>query len=289
MNVKKIFLTRRIALCVIIMLFVSSSLFAQSFWISRDDNKNNLTLEWTKPFFDNNGFDNNDKVSFFSTSGFLSGTYIINMKLSIFGDLPFSHWEFKDGDGVDVQNPHTTIGNIYIGGIYKFPLKGKSFNSYLELGGRFPTMPESDFPHKRGGYTGFVNEVERREAFVYKTTAILAFYKILYEYNSDISIYVGLGGSYWMNSKNQFYDQRIDIAQEVKANFSINNYKLAMGFSGKYHTEGNDPFFENYNTTQVSTEFGRRFNMVNTLIFIQIPIQDTFYEFGIGLKLSKNF
>lgn len=283
----EIMMNVKIAMFLVVFLMISNQTTGQSFWVNQNSNVSTVSLEWTKPFFDDGGLDDNDKISFFTTSGFLSGKYKINGKLSLFADFPFSHWEFKDGDGVDVQDPHTTLGNIYIGGIYNIPFKIHSINSSIEFGGRIPTMPEPDFPDKRGGFTGFVAEPERRESFTYKTTAVQAFYEIEYAYNSDMSINAGLGVSYWTNPENQFYDKRVDIAQKVNATFKLNKYTLGMGFTGKYHTKGNDPFFENYNTTQVSTEFGRQFDSIKTIFFVQAPLQDTFYDFGIGFTLTN--
>lgn len=280
----------KLILLLIMAIGIIQATKAQSFWgIDGNKESTRLSVEWTKPFFDENGLDENDKISFFSTSGFIKGNYQVADRIYLYGDIPFSHWEFEDGDGVDVQEPHTTIGNLYIGGIYKIPFKANSIESYIEVGGRLPTMPMPDFPDKRGSFTGFIAEPERREAFIYKSTSLMNFYDFIYSYNKNFQLNLGLGISYWINPENLFYDQRIDLSQKINATVNSDIFSISIGLTGKYHTEGDDAFFQNYNTTQLRGSIIRKFNSWDTQIYYRSPLDNTFLVNSVGISIIKFF
>lgn len=134
-----------------VFLLISVDLNAQTTWNYNPNAEERIvSVEWVRPTFEED-ISADDNISFFSSVLFIQGYLPAGDGFSFTADLPLSHWGFTDDDGIDTQDPHTTVGNIYIGGSYRFnDMADGRFSPSIELGTRLPTMPEPDFPDKRG-------------------------------------------------------------------------------------------------------------------------------------------
>lgn len=281
---KSVVITSFVAL---ITIFTQAG-YTQSIWHNSYANEYQISVEWIKPNFDTNGFDDNDKITFFSSVLFISGQYSITERVTLFADLPLSHWEFKDGDGIDTQAPHTALGNIYLGGGYKFPKIHDSLFPSLEIGIRVPTMAEPDFPDKRGYISGNASSPDKREAFTDEMIPLQAFINIDYQVNQVALLRIRGGASYWIADEEAFFDNQFYLAQSIQAHFVTEQFGGYLGITGKYNVAKENALFANDDVTQVKIGLNKKINTFVGELFIRVPLENIGIAQNVfGIQLRK--
>lgn len=276
-----------IAIATLLLCAVSSAGYSQSIWLSGSQARNQLSIEWAKPRFERQ-FDRDNNISLFSSTLFISGMFKLNDHLDFVAEIPLSHWAYRDDDGPSTQNPHTTIGNVYLGAVYTFSNVPVFFTPSLEVGIRIPTMPDPDFPDKRGSFSGYVAELDRREAFLSRTLAMEGFLNADHQMNQMVTLRLRGGVSYWKyngdsspNYKNELY-----LAHSAQLHFSTEMIGGYMGLTGK-HLVGKEPRFFIWDDGDVTHSWigiRKRFGKWIPEIYIRNPIED-----GTGVSAVYGF
>lgn len=285
MNAKTSIFHKMGILILAISLF-PSFLTAQSPWMDRAYSSS-VNAEWFKPTFDAN-LDENDTISFLSSVLFVTGRHQVFENLWIVGELPFSHWELKDDDGIDTQAPHTTIGNIYVGSEYHYPVNANSISSFVEFGLRFQTMPDPDFPNKRGNFTGYYSAIDRREAFIIDFTPLVGMANVTYRVNDFAMLRIRGGVSYWIDSAGNEWGNQLYLAQSVQAHFQTDQLGGHLGITGKYNVDTDD-ILEEDDITQLQAGLSKQFRGWTGTFYLRRPlVSNSYVRLVYGLKIDIN-
>lgn len=269
---------------LIVLSSISVKAYSQFTWYNPVDDKKQITAEWFKPLIDEN-LDQNDKVTFFSSVLFLKGFLPVSENIHFLFDLPFSYWGFKDGDGVDEQASHTTIGNIYLGGQFKLSEIFGGLSPSIETGFRLPTMPEPGFPDKRGYFTGYYSSIDRREAFTDNIIPAMGFLHLDYKINPVATIRLSGGASYWVTTKNSPTSNQLYLTQSFQVNFTTPELGGRIGLTGKYNVAPTDSYLSRDDITQFHAGVNKSFKKWKLEVFIRTPLENQFFELAYGSKL----
>lgn len=275
--------TKLITLLIVLSSF-SVKAYSQFTWYKPVDDKKQITAEWIKPLIDEN-LDQNEKVTYFSSVLFLNGFLPLSENIHFLFDLPFSHWGFKDGDGVDEQASHTTIGNIYLGGQFKLSEIFGGLYPSIETGFRLPTMPEPEFPDKRGYFTGYYSSIDRREAFTDNIIPAMGFLHLDYKINPVATIRLSGGASYWVTTKNSPTSNQLYLTQSIQVNFTTPELGGRIGLTGKYNVAPTDSYLSRDDITQFHAGVDKSFKKWKFEVFIRTPLENQFFEIAYGSKL----
>lgn len=259
---------------------LSYSSAAQSPWLSRTY-PNSVSIEWYKPVF--NPPSGNDNITFFSSVLFVTGRYQATENLWLVGDLPFSHWEYEDPDGVDTQAPHTTLGNVYLGGEYHFPDRPGPFSYFAEFGLRLPTLAEPDFPDKRGAFTGYYTAKDRRGAFFHDLLPLTGMGNLLYHVNDVFTLRLRGGFAHWIYTGDATRrGNRLFLAQSVQAHFQTRELSGHFGITGRYDVDTDDDI------TQLQAGLSRSFNGWTGTFYLRRPLEgDSFVRvYGVTIDIA---
>lgn len=282
---------KHLFITTIILLITGLSASGQSPWLDTG-NTNFIAIEWQKPNFNFN-LDSNDKTRALSSVLFVTGKYSIWEGLNIVAELPLSHWGLDDGDGIDQQDAHTTIGNIYAGGEYSIPENNPRIDVLAELGLRLPTLPEPGFPDRRGAFTGFVISKDRREAFMDDFIPITLFGNVLIAPEKDLQFRIRAGALY------SFYTGDIEegrheahflySAQARYQSFIVNGI---FGITGRTDLRRNENIFGiGRPTTQLWVKMEKKLMGWAPGLYIRIPINKNsdFVTYVAGLEANIYF
>lgn len=271
-----------------IFLLGTTAAHSQTTWNTLHNTElTTLSAEWQKPAF-NDFISNDDNISFFSSVLFLQGYLPAGNGFAVSADIPLSHWGSSDVNGIDAQEPHTTIGNIYIGGVYRFnDVAGGRLSPSIELGTRLPTMPDPDFPDKRGFITGFYSSIDRLEAFVPDLLPFMGMVTGNYELNSTATVSVGGGASYWTNGDELFLQNQLFLMQRVMIHFHTEDLGGRLGMSGKYNVAPKDAIFSEFDITQLWAGVNKTFSNNWTVeAYIRAPITESNIHRAFGIKVD---
>lgn len=273
---------------------------AQLIWNQNIDmDKVNISMEWGKPIFEENDKVNED-IGFFTSTMFIQGYVPVVGGFAIVGDIPISHRRIKEKeDGIYIQKPHTTVGNIYIGGRYRFK---KAFNNrlqpYIEVGTRLSAMPDPDYPDKMGFLTGYLSSLDRREAFYESITPTMAFLHLDYAINPVVTLSVGGGTTYWTETvyigfedKNT-HKKRIYLNQNLQINFTTPEFGGSVGLTGKFNitSRRSDELYYRDKMVQLRGGINKNFNLWNIEAFVRAPLLDAYpLQSVLGFKVNYKF
>ncbi|GEM_PF-5132883 len=255
---------------------------AQSVW-TQSHTAEGIGVEWMK-FARDNDFRDSDHPSALSSSMFLFGRLKLDPRFYLVGELPLSHWQYIDDDGLDAQDPHTTVGNLYIGVEWYISSDVTSDSlSYLELGVRFPSMPQPDFPDQRGYFSGRMTTVERVDAFQDDFLPIHLYYNVRLGLNDHVDFRLRTGLAYWSYQKEAFgsEDENLDRGYFHYGGifyFHSPYFNASFGLLGQYWALNQR---EDYDHVPASYEIAShlQYNGMNFQpgFFIKIPI-NTLYD-----------
>ncbi len=271
-----------------IFLLGTTAAHAQSIWnVHPDTEQPTITAEWQKPAFID-AISSSEDISFFSSVLFLQGYLPAGSGFSFVTDIPLSHWGSSDIYGAETQDPHTTIGNIYLGGVYRFgDVADGRLSPSIELGTRLPTMPDPDFPDKRGFITGFYSGVDRLEAF---TPDLLPFMGMItgnYELNSTATLSVSGGASYWTNGDELFLQNQLFLMQRVMLYFDTDELGGRLGMSGKYNVAPKDAVFSEFDITQLWAGVNKTLSHNwKVEAYVRAPITESNINRSFGIKVD---
>lgn len=273
-------------LIVIISLVVSENGNGQSIWLFDAEQGNFISIEWMKPDIEEQFFGINNDPAFFSSVLFLSGQFKATNKLSINLDIPISHWELEDPDGTFSQAAHTTLGNIYLGAIYRFnPIKDRIIPS-VEIGTRLPVMAEPDYPKKLGFYSGYFSEIDRREAFAENMVPIQGFINMDYSLNSVIKLRFRGGISYWsVNEDSPYPKNQVYLTQSIQTYFLSDELNGYFGLTGKYNQTEKTSFLEDDKLTQLRAGVFKNYNNFLFDLYIRVPLKDFVNQAVYGVQI----
>lgn len=282
-KVKKILFT-------IILMGVSYQLSMGQLSQFSTNGSNSISLEWQKPNFDLS-LDNNDDLSSFTSVLFIKSKYKLNDRINILIELPFSHWGLNDPDGIDNQDNHTTLGNIYLGSRYRFDEKSEAIDFSIELGLRVPTIPEPDFPDKRGSFTGLIISKDRREAFMYDFIPLNLFGYLQFMPDKNLTFHVTVGGLYSIYTGDLNRDNESHILYSLSANYKSEFLNSSIGFSDRRFLKQNNFIFQEKNNAHLWLQFSKPFQNWEPSLYMKLPVKDepNFYTYILGFSLSFSF
>lgn len=263
---------------------------AQSIWnMQPNTEQSTVSAEWVKPAFDD-WVRNGQDITFFSSVLFLQGYFPAGNGFSFSTVLPLSHWGSIDDDGFGTEDPHTTIGNIYIGGGYQFSkMADGRLSPSIELGTRLPTMPDPDFPDKRGFITGFYSSVDRLEAFVPDLLPFMGMVTGNYELNSTATVSVSGGASYWTNGDELFLQNQLFLMQRFMIHFDTSDFGGRLGLSGKYNVAPKNAVFSEFDFTQLWAGVNKTFSNWTVETYLRTPLTVSEIHRAFGIKVDYTF
>jgi hypothetical protein len=271
-----------------IFLLGTTAAQAQTIWNNQlNTEQSTVSAEWVKPSFDD-WVRNGQDITFFSSVLFLQGYFPAGNGFSFSTDVPLSHWGSIDDDGFGTEDPHTTIGNIYIGGSYQFSkMANGRLSPSIELGTRLPTMPDPDFPDKRGFITGFYSSFDRLEAFTPNLLPIIGLISTDFQLNTATTLSVSGGASYWtkgelLNEPNQLF-----LTQRVMLLFNTPEIGGRLGVSGKYNVAPKDALLSELDITQLWAGVDKTISNNWTVeAYIRAPLTESNLHRAFGIKVD---
>jgi hypothetical protein len=276
-------------LSLLLLINLTTSAGAQSAWfVNPNTEQATVSADWSKPNFGQ--FVNNNYVTTFSSVLFIQGYVPVNDNFAFIADIPISHWGYNDNINMDIQDPHTTIGNIYIGGVYKFnDTANGRFSQSVEIGTRLSTMPEPDFPDERGLLTGFLSSIDRKEAFTPDVVPFFGLFNGDYKLNTVVTLSFTGGATYWTNVEDLFRDNQLFLMQRLMVHFDTNELGGRLGLSGKYNVAPGDGLLSDLDITQVWAGVNKTFSDWTIEAYVRSPLTNSDLRRAIGVKASFAF
>ncbi len=262
----------------VLFLFSIDMARAQSVWTLADQEEG-VAIEWLKFDMDNDYRNNTDHPSALSSSMFITGRIKLDPRFHLVGGLPISHWQYIDPVGPDAQDPHTAIGKMYIGAEWYLSPNTEDASSYLEMGFRFPSMKQPDFPDERGAFSGRLTAFERTDAFRYRYTPIHLYYNTRFGLTSHLDFRARMGLAYWSFREESGYgstDENLDrgyIHYGGVFYFQSEYVNATAGILGRYlainQPDGVDHMSARY---EVGSHIQYNGNTIRPGLFLKIPV-----------------
>ena len=139
------------------LLFSARPASTQPLWIDIQD-QSNISFEWLKA-----NYESELDFSFFTSTVYLSGTFVVNPSFRIIADIPFSSYSasFDDPYGTSVESSGSVLGNPYIG--VEFGNDERSF--FAEGGIRLPAAEHNKRQERNAANYGRFADFMRLAAF----------------------------------------------------------------------------------------------------------------------------
>lgn len=280
-------------ICTVVLFGLWTGLvLAQSPWLN-DTRTSSISLEWDKPIFDDRTFERKD-VTAVSSAMFLTGHVKITENFLFVGELPISHFGYKNGNPFGGEDNSTMLGNIYAGGIYNVDLRNPDNHLFVELGVRFPTARTPDNIEWFGNFTGQKSEAsDRMEAFQWDTWSVPLIGNFITPVSGPFALKVRLGTVYCI-----FADDLKDLENDLHLVYGLtglyrdSNVEAHLGFSGRNTYVGNDPDFFEEGFTQLRAGVALPFGNIVPGVFVRKPLGENFnrlvnFSYGFNIEIRR--
>ena len=277
---KKIYRRSIPVCCAIMVLFIFSSLGAQSIWQDHTSWEG-IKIEFLKP----NYVDEED-LSFFTSVTFLSARFPVTRNIVFSGELPFSYvnWDIPQGPDLGAKQ---TFGNPYLG--LEFHLRQTPL--FFELGARVPLTADIDDENGEatlnGGLTDFV---DRAEAFATDAVPVSGFVNYILSSRTGFSLRLRGGPSFWIASGDREESETF-ILYSAQAFYETGILRFGGGFSGRYLVSVEDLDFGERSFHQLTFGLDIILGMFRPGAYIRIPLDEEYKDmintvFGISLGID---
>lgn len=272
------------------MGFGAGVLFAQSPWLS-DARVSMVALEWDKPLLDSRTFSRDD-VRTASSVLFLTGRLRVNDDLRLEAELPVSHFGLKNTNGF-IDDRSTTIGNVYVGGIYDVRTPNTENHAFVELGVRIPTTPSMN-DDRYANMLGLFSELDRNEAFFEDTWSIPLIGTYITEISGPFAARLRLGTAYDIYTGDlKELDNELHLLYGISGLYRKPNAEASIGFMGRNQYAGNNPDFIDSGFTQLRAGVARPFGNFVPGVYVRKPLGENYnafldWAFGFNLEFRNN-
>lgn len=272
------------------MGFWADIMYAQSPWLS-DARLSTVSLEWDKPLLDSRTFDR-DEVRAASSVLFLTGRARVNDDLRFEVELPVSHFGLKRSNAF-ADDRSTTIGNIYVGGIYDVKIPNPANHAFLELGVRIPTTPSIN-DDRFANVLGLFSELDRNEAFIEDTWSIPLIGTYITQISGPFAARLRLGTAYDIYAGDlKDLDNELHLLYGISGLYRKPKVEAQLGFMGRNQYAGNNADFGDSGFTQLRAGVARPFGKVVPGVYVRKPLGENYnafldWAFGLNLEFRNN-
>lgn len=268
-------------LITMMMVFMmgSSSLTAQSIWLSDNDGKG-ISLEGSKPSLDMDGYS-------FSTGAFFLGFRFPIGKSLLIAELPYVHAAYHyESPYFSWKESESGIGNPYIG----LRTKISDSSTFAEVGFRLPVASEDKW---LANMIGIYSNLDRQEAFVPNQLPITAM--LNYRKKSDSGLIFRLRGGplLWINTDKSDYDDPVELLMKYSAQIGYESgpVRLLSGFVGRMIVTEGDLDLSERTIHQLGLSASVGFGNVRPGVVILLPLNevisdDMSYVLGVNVEIT---
>lgn len=291
MKIRTIMSLVKIVCWFMVVVFVLTLFEAkgQTIWNHTEYKRIQVTVDWSKPSFESSNSEDEDR-SFFSSVMFISGSYAVTQAFHIQLDIPLSHRGANDIAGVGKLDPHTTIGNMYVGGEYTFRMIRKSFKPSVGAGLRLSTMPEPNYLDNRGYLTGWLSTIDRYEAFEDDVTPVMGFASLDYSVNEVITLRGRGGVLYWFADEDTWIDNYLYVTHGLQVLFSTDQLGGSVSLTGRWDTNPDNNSFLGDNPAQLRAGLNKTFDDWIVELYLRTPTSNNLqFEKVIGVTVNRSF
>jgi hypothetical protein len=250
---------------------------SQSFWLP-DTSYNaghGMCLEILKPFFDDN-----DDISFLTSTQNLSGRYQVSHKIFLVAELPFAHFNS------DFSDSEFSIGNPYLGFV-----RHKAGQPYfLEVGIRAPLASDEKF---NALFVGLFTDYDKAEAYVPDLLTVSIKGTYVKKYNSNFMLRLSGGPTIWQATKDNTIEDDTEALLDYSGHVGYDGSKVRImgGITGRLVVTESDIDIQE-RTIHHFGLFGRyKSKNVQPGLLLKIPIDEDLndiFNFSIGVNLLVN-
>lgn len=268
-------------LIAMVMVFTmgSSSLKAQSIWLSNNDGKS-ISLEGFKPIYDEEGYS-------FSTGTFSLGFRFPIGKSLLVAELPYVHAAYKfESPYFNMSLSESGIGNPYIG----LQQRVSNSSTFGEVGLRIPLASEDKW---LANMIGIYTDLDCQEAFVphwLPITAMLNYWK-----KSDSGLIFRLRGGplLWINTEKSEFDDSMELLMKYSAQigYESGQVRLLGGLIGRMIVTEGDLNISERTAHQLGFSASVGFGNIRPGILILLPLEEEIkevinYTLGVNLEVT---
>lgn len=271
---------------LILLLWIEVS-YAQSQWM-RNSESQHVFLEWDKPVFSNDFGLTKDDVTAASSVLFLSAQIGVAENTWFAVSLPISHFGLEEhlrSEGFEDQN--TTIGNLYLGGIFVTEIEESDNRLIIEAGIWLPTMSDQNNNQVAGQTTGLRSEVaDRLEAFLTDNWGIPVVANFATSRANPVAVKLRLGTIF---DKTKDLDTTLFLLYGITGILNASTAEISLGINGRSPYMGNDPDFFKDGFSQARAGVAFPFNQIVPGFYAKIPVGDNydmFVDWGYGFNIE---
>jgi hypothetical protein len=255
----------RLSICCVLVLCLwgPAALSAQSVWTGPPERTDQVSVEWLRPEFDDEG-----TVSFFTSSLFLTGRAAVSDRLSVVGELPMSYARVETenlfGDPQTISS--TVVGNPYLG----IEWWGRTKSFFLELGGR---VPAASNPPEFAAAAGTLTDLNRLGAYAVDQVPV----RIVgnYQYtapSSNLSVRLRGGTETSFPTAEQATGDAL-LAYGAQGWYRRAPFGVGVGITGRWSLTQGDAGFRESSFHQISAALRGTFGRVQPGLLVRMPVE----------------
>lgn len=210
---------------------------AQPLWVDIQD-QSNISFEWLKSSYE---FSNAD-FSFFTSTVYLSGSFVVSPSFRIIADIPFSSFSasYEGFFSSSVDESGSVLGNPYVGAEF-----GNDEMTFFAEGGiRLPTVNHNSFEERDAAELGAVADIMRYPAFVddYIPMSIMLNGQPMWQ-GGKMRLRLRFGGWFFIPNEKHLDGETFFI---LGAYYTYDNrdFIVRIGYTGAINSEAEINFFD---------------------------------------------
>lgn len=262
------------SICITVLLLgmiglISGRTHAQSIYDAPARSGDHVTVQWSKPSLEGDGF------TFITSSLFLSGQFEVADDVRLVGEIPVGVAQYDDTLPADEQSASVDIGNPYLGIEYA---GGESY--MLEAGVRLPVLSSdalNPFRNASGARVGLLTQQNRLFAFSPDFITLHALNNVIVEPdNSSLEFQFRAGPVAAISTDN---DEFSGMDSELLSNLGLSAWlteekvELGVGLTNWYVlSEEGDAASRSY--TDVGLSIFGRFDSIEPGLSLRAPLDD---------------